>query len=547
MRNWHGAAPRASCDCRTVIWFPDLKEQIVRFTDVMGLALTALWQRKLRSALTLLGVVFGTFVLVASLSLGQGVQETIVREYSRHNELRNISVLPNYYNRAVSVPEEELRVEGEMNEERRQRLRDALAERWQRRNARGPGVRLTLERLGELRNLDHVESVRPLVEIFGRAGRGKHSEDAKIASADFENDRLRGRLIAGGLPAPGEDRCAVVTEFLLYLMGIRSDAEVEQALGQRVRVEYRIGGRSPNPLLLLLRADNSSIGPDEEKLLDKAVAQLPAAVARMDLSTQEKTTLKKLFSRPPKQPSRQTPERIFSEEYILAGVVRASTADERMRDQRYPWSGADVLLSQSAAQELLLRAPQRQDQGFDRAIVTADRLENVKAVTEAVDGTGLRAFSIMEHVERERFIYLLVFGGMTCIAIIALVVAALGIMNTMLIGVLERTREIGVMKAVGGRDSHILLMFLIEGSLIGLLGGVLGLLVCWLASFPGDAWVRSMVNRQLTLKLEDSLFAYPWWLLVGAPLFAILVTTLAALLPARRASRINPVEALRHE
>jgi len=66
----------------------------VRFTDVMGLALTALWQRRLRSTLTLLGVVFGTFVLVASLSLGRGVQETIVREYSRHNELRSIDVLP---------------------------------------------------------------------------------------------------------------------------------------------------------------------------------------------------------------------------------------------------------------------------------------------------------------------------------------------------------------------------------------------------------------------------------------------------------------------
>jgi putative ABC transport system permease protein len=56
-----------------------------------------------------------------------------------------------------------------------------------------------------------------------------------------------------------------------------------------------------------------------------------------------------------------------------------------------------------------------------------------------------------------------------------------------------------------------------------------------------------MVNRQLTLKLEDSLFAFPWWLAAGAPLFATLVTTLAAVLPARRAARINPVEALRHE
>jgi predicted ABC-type transport system involved in lysophospholipase L1 biosynthesis ATPase subunit len=161
------------------------------------------------------------------------------------------------------------------------------------------------------------------------------------------------------------------------------------------------------------------------------------------------------------------------------------------------------------------------------------------AAVAALEAVGL--------VERERFIYLLVFGGMTCIAVIALVVAALGITNTMLIGVLERTREIGILKAVGARDGSIVRMFLVEGALVGLVGGLLGLLLSWLAAVPGDARVRSMVNRQLTLKLEDSLFAFPWWLAAGAPLFATLVTTLAAVLPARRAARINPVEALRHE
>lgn len=516
----------------------------MRFTDAMGLALTALWQRKLRSTLTLLGVVFGTFVLVASLSLGRGVQETIVREYSRHNELRSLEAFPGY-GRAGSVPEEELRVEGSVSAERRQRLRDALVERWQRRHATGPSVRLTPERIEELRKLDHVESVRPMVQIYGRAVWGKHAEDVYMTAADFRNDRLSGRLIAGRLPAPGEDQGAVLTESLLYLLGIRSDAEIEQALGQRVRVEYRVGGRSPNLLLLLLQADTSSVGPDDEKVLDKALAQLPTAVARMDLSTEEKASLKRLLARTPKPPDLQGPEMTISEEYTLTGVLRTPNADERMRD--YRWIVADVFLSQHTAEELLLRAPQHREQGFDRAVVTVDKLENVKVVTEAVGETGLRAFSVMDRVDRERFIYLLVFGGMTCIAVIALVVAALGIMNTMLIGVLERTREIGVMKAVGGRDSHILLMFLVEGALVGLLGGLLGLLLSWLASFPGDAWVRSMVNRQLTLTLEESLFAFPWWLVGGAPLFATLVTTLASLLPARRASRINPVEALRHE
>ncbi|MHB1426862.1 MAG: ABC transporter permease [Gemmataceae bacterium] len=519
----------------------------MRFTDVMGLALTALWQRRLRTTLTLLGVVFGTFVLAASLSLGRGVQDTILREYSRHSELRSIEVLPGF-STAGGVPEEELRIEGDVNAERRQRLRDALAERWQRFHGRTI-VGMTAERIAELQRLDHVESVRPVIDNYGRAVHGKRWEQVRIVGADFENDRLRGRLVAGRMPAPGEDRSAVLTEAVLYLLGFHSDAEVDQALGRKVRVEYRIGGgvgQSPHLLLMLLQADSSSVGPEEEKVLNKVLAQLPAAIAGMDLSTQDKASIQKLLSRRLKLPShRQGPERTFSEEYTLAGILRDAAGDERNR--YYFQEMADVFLSPAAAQEFYFRAPQHKDHGFDRATVLVDRLENVKAVTETIKSTGLRAYSVMEQVERERFIYLLVFGGMTCIAVIALVVAALGIMNTMLIGVLERTREIGVMKAVGGRDGHILLMFLIEGALIGLLGGALGLLLSWLASFPGDAWVRSMVNRQLTLKLEESLFAFPWWLIGGAPLFAMVVTTLAALLPARRASRINPVEALRHE
>ena len=78
-------------------------------------------------------------------------------------------------------------------------------------------------------------------------------------------------------------------------------------------------------------------------------------------------------------------------------------------------------------------------------------------------------------------------------------------------------------------------------------GGVLGLLASWGASFPADAWVRSMVARRLNVKLTESIFLFPWWLVLLTPLFATLVTTLAALLPARRAVAVNPVTALRYE
>jgi putative ABC transport system permease protein len=137
--------------------------------------------------------------------------------------------------------------------------------------------------------------------------------------------------------------------------------------------------------------------------------------------------------------------------------------------------------------------------------------------------------------------------AMSVVALIALLVAAIGITNTMLMSVLERFREIGVMKALGARDSQVQALFLMEGALIGAVGGLIGLAAAWGSSFPADAWLRVQVNQRLNVKLDGSLFAFPWWLLVGGPVFAVLVTTLAAYYPARRAIRIDPVQALRHE
>ena len=104
---------------------------------------------------------------------------------------------------------------------------------------------------------------------------------------------------------------------------------------------------------------------------------------------------------------------------------------------------------------------------------------------------------------------------MTCVAVVALLVSALGIANTMLMSVLERTAEIGIMKAVGADNRHLQFIFLVEGALIGLLGGGIGLLLAWAASYPGDAWVRSMVMRDLKVDLKGSIFVFPPWM-VGA-------------------------------
>lgn len=231
------------------------------------------------------------------------------------------------------------------------------------------------------------------------------------------------------------------------------------------------------------------------------------------------------------------------------GVIRGPVKSDPSGGVAATWVSrqADVLLPYAAAQEYLFRAPWNAEQGAEAATLRVDDEKEVKAVVDEVKRRGYYQYSLVKVIDQFRRNVLLITLALAFIAAVALLTSALGITNTMLMSVLERTREIGVMKAVGARDRHVQLIFLIEGAVIGLAGGALGVFLSWLASFPGDAIARNIIERQTSSPPSDSVFIYPLIVTVGVPTTACLITTLAAIVPARRAVRINPVAALRHE
>ncbi|MFA6072852.1 MAG: ABC transporter permease [Candidatus Woesearchaeota archaeon] len=138
-------------------------------------------------------------------------------------------------------------------------------------------------------------------------------------------------------------------------------------------------------------------------------------------------------------------------------------------------------------------------------------------------------------------IFAIVQGVLVGIAAISLLVGAIGIMNTMYTSVLERTRDIGVMKAIGARNSDILKMFLIEAGLIGFVGGVVGVIlglgIAKIAEIVGGAALGTNLLQA----------AMPAWLIIGALLFAFILGSVSGALPAIQASKMSPVDALREE
>ncbi len=521
----------------------------LRAADVFGLALSALRQQKVRTALTTLGVTVGSLVLFLSLSIGLGVRDALIQQIRRHDDLRKVEIRGGYGKVEERIPPGEIEVKGEMSDAKRKRIHDRLVQHWIGRNGYPATTPLNVERLDEIRRWPHVESVTPLYIDFGRVSLGDKGEDVQTLSITAQDKSLRGRLVAGDWFTSDGEPSIVVNEYLLYLWGMASDEEVRGAVGRKVRLEYHTGMRKPLMLLALFNLDPSAVQPEQEKVLQKVARKLPAVIDKLDLTADELLTLNKVMRGPAPPKVDRRSDRPVTAELTIIGVVRDPEKDDPKGGslvQRF-LPNADAVLPVDTAQNLFFQNHYHAERGVDSATVLVDDEDHVKEIVDRVEAAGLGQYSLVEFTERLRTNITLLTLAMSFIAFVALLVAALGITNTLVMSVLERTHEIGVMKAVGARDRHVLLLFLVEGMLIGWLGGGLGLLCGWLLSFPGDAVGRSLMQRQGDIHVEQSLFAFPLWLVLGVPLFAALVTTLAALYPARRAARVNPIEALRHE
>jgi len=169
----------------------------------------------------------------------------------------------------------------------------------------------------------------------------------------------------------------------------------------------------------------------------------------------------------------------------------------------------------------------------------------IAPVKSDIEKMGFRTFALMDQLEdiKTGFVFMDMF--LAAIGMIAIVVASLGIINTMVMSILERYSEIGIMKAVGARDRDVKKIFFFESSTIGFLGGAFGLVFGWTVSQLINRIINFFLAKQGVPFIEY--FSFPWWLCLGAIVFSILVSLVAGIYPTIRAARIDPVVALRHD
>jgi putative ABC transport system permease protein len=187
--------------------------------------------------------------------------------------------------------------------------------------------------------------------------------------------------------------------------------------------------------------------------------------------------------------------------------------------------------------------------GYAGVVLRTETLNDATRISKLVeDEYGFEAATLQTFLDQVNRIFTILQVMLSSVGLLALLVASIGIINTMIMAIYERTREIGILKALGSSNGDVLRMFMVEAGLIGLLGGVVGVLSGWLLGLLLNVIIIDYMKReQVPMLMEAPFFVVTWELVGGALVFATLVGILAGLYPAFRAARLDPLAALRHE
>lgn len=184
--------------------------------------------------------------------------------------------------------------------------------------------------------------------------------------------------------------------------------------------------------------------------------------------------------------------------------------------------------------------------GYDLVTVRGTDLNAARLLVTEIKAEGFQVESIELILDLANKVFTVINVMLSSVGGLALLVASLGIINTMIMSIYERTREIGTLKAIGASRGDIRLMFMIEAGLIGLMGGVIGIVAGWGLGKLLNRVIIWYVERE-QLPIRGDFFVVTPWLALYALLFAMLIGIVAGLYPANRAAKLDPLMALRHE
>jgi putative ABC transport system permease protein len=459
----------------------------MRISDYIEQSLSNLHKKKLRTFLTTFGVVIGIGALVSMFSFGKGVQKNVTDNFKKMGLFNYIAVYPasgrNRGERANMDPDDPYAQA--LNEELPESVNSPI---------------LDANFLEEVRDIKGVESAFPEIR-FPAQIKFRNKEQfslVQVMSGDVCKSELM-KLRAGKAYEVDEENSSIINDVLLRRMGIK---DFEAVIGEQVEIST-------------LALDASLLNP----------------VNMMSIMQGEK--------RPYNQESYT---------FTIVGVA------ERMGMGGFLPIRSDVYIPPGPAEGMKKISltnirdffqPEEKLKGYSAVTIKVSSVKYIDSVKKQMKDRGLRTFALIDQLNEIKTAFMFMDMFLLAVAMIGITVASLGIINTMVMSILERYREIGIMKAVGASEKDVKKIFFFESGVIGFLGGIFGLALGWAVSMVINQIANHFLVKQGAPYTDY--FSFPWWLCTGAIAFSILISLAAGLYPAMRAARVDPIVALRHD
>ncbi len=445
----------------------------MKFLDLLRMSSSNLWKRKVRTILTVLGVVIGVAAIVVMISLGLGLSRSLTAQYESYGSLTQVTVQEPW---------------NSSSDEEQKRLDDKL--------------------VAEIEAMDHVESVYPVMSLNALAKCGGYEGYLQIqalpkkAFEDMNIDVGEGRL-------PGQD------EELTFFYG----CQVLQNFSSKNGQDYWSTG----------------VLPDIDLMRDPIFTIFDTDAYYQSQGTQQEG---------------MTPVEPPKKYLIPVCGVEASNEEGYSQYGWYTYCDIDMLIPELKrifknkvipGQPSTKTGKPYKEIFYNELRVNVDDMDHVLEIQNYLTDMGYEAYSNAEWLESEQKTMGYIQAVLGGIGAVSLLIAAIGITNTMMMSIYERTKEIGVMKVLGCDLRNIRSLFLMEAGFIGLIGGGIGLVLSYLIS--------AVINRVVASASEymQGISYIPFWLAGLSLVFAVLVGMISGFFPARRAMRLSPLAAIRNE
>ncbi len=481
----------------------------MKFYDAFEMGVYNLRRTILRTILTTAGVIVGIGTLSSMISFGAGMEKNIVETFTKNDLFTSLF-----------VTEKSIDVEAAMSGDI-ETAKESLEKK---------SSPLNDSTLAIIKDIDGVEIAFPEISFPARIVIGENDEKDNIRALPAEMSKY-----------PPFDELA-------YGKFFESDDSHDMIISVSALKEMKI----------ILKTDRKKKLDKDEKeegytlmppdsVLGMKIDIVTATVRASSMAT---TALKAITGMDYNKVMKKKPFKNHVTKFRVSGILKP---DNNMGSNRF-FAGAIIPIKTSesiprvnfsSVWDILGSDSENNKSKYQSFYVRAESMSAIGPVSDKLKEMNFSILSITDQLDEIRNVFIVIDSFLGAIGIISLFVAALGIMNTMIMSILERTREIGIMKAIGGGETDIRKIFFVEATIIGTMGGLFGLILGWIVTEIAGFIINNFFNQDGEIPID--LFDFPFWLIGGAILFSIGVSLVSALYPAYRAAKVDPVQALRHE